>query len=141
MNQKATGSLHETGELLLKTYPMPRDLNANGDIFGGWVLSEMDVAGAVLASQTAGGRVATVGVESMTFFRPVKPGSIVTLYGEVARTGRTSVGIRIETYVQNFSSTGAAEDKLLVTEGVFTYVALNEDGSKRPLPVDQQNID
>jgi len=108
----------------LRTIAMPRDANASGAIFGGWTLSQMDLAGGTLAAQRAKGRVATVSIEAMRFLRPVEVGDEVSCYCSVAHTGETSVAVRIETWTRGRDG-GEAEK---VTEGVFTYVALGEDG-------------
>ena len=114
----------------LRTIAMPRDTNAGGSIFGGWTLSQMDLAGGTLAAARAGGRVATVSVEAMRFLRPVSVGDEVSCYCTLGEVGDTSVKVRIETWARPRGG-GAAEK---VTEGVFTYVALNEDGQSRQLP-------
>ena len=119
------------GEPVIRAAPMPADCNANGDIFGGWVLSQMDIAGGVVASRRAHGRVVTVAVEAMTFHRPIQVGDIVSIYGEVSRVGRTSIAVTMETIVRRRLDPG----EILVTEGTFTYVAIDQDG--RPQPVDQ----
>ncbi len=108
---------------------MPADTNANGDIFGGWLVSQMDLGGAVLARSTAHSRVTTVAIESMAFLRPVNTGDIVTCYARLLRIGRTSMNIDVEVWVQRASDTAL----LKVTEGKFTYVAI--DGNGRPHPV------
>ena len=114
----------------LRTLAMPADANANGDIFGGWLLAQMDMAGAVPAMRRAKGRVATVAVQAMTFHRPVLIGDLVSCYAEVARVGRTSLTVMVETWVERHF--GGSIEK--VTEGVFTYVAIDTAGKKRPVP-------
>src|SRR5579871_201395 len=118
-------------EPALRTIAMPADTNPNGDIFGGWVLSQMDLAGGVAARQRTGGRIATVAIEAMKFLRPVMVGDLVTCYGEVLRIGRTSIAIRIETWARRLT---ALNEPVKVTEGVFTYVAIGDD--RRPRPID-----
>lgn len=113
----------------LRTIAMPRDTNAGGAIFGGWTLSQMDLAGGTFAAQRAGGRVATVSIEAMRFLRPVSVGDEVSCYCSLAQAGDTSVTVRIETWVRD--RTGSDPEK--VTEGVFTYVALDESGKPRRL--------
>ena len=122
------------GELTLRTLAMPRDVNTNGDIFGGWVLSQMDMAAGIVASGRAQGRVATVAIDAMQFIRPVKVGDVLCIYVEIARIGRTSMGLQIEAWVlRNRQSAGkAAREK--VTEGLFTFVAIDENGKPRPVP-------
>ena len=115
-------------EVLLRALAMPADTNPSGDIFGGWILSQMDIAGSVLARQRAGGRVATVAIEAMMFHKPVLVGDLVSCYGALERVGRTSLAIKVETWIRRGSSTSK------VTQGVFTYVALDAD--RHPRPVD-----
>ena len=117
------------GEPVVRTIPMPADLNANGDVFGGWVLSQMDIAGGICAERVIGGRLATVAVEAMTFHKPIAVGDLVSLYGEVVRTGRTSVTVRLETIVNR---RGSPED-IRVTEGRFIYVAIDDSGKPRSI--------
>lgn len=117
------------GHAVLRTVAMPSDVNGAGDIFGGWVLSQMDIAGGIIAIERAGGRVATVAVEAMKFIRPVKINDILCIYGEVEDVGTTSVAVRLDAWVLR-GHKGVSEK---VTEGVFTFVALDEHGDKRPL--------
>jgi len=120
----------ERGELLLRTMAMPADTNASGDIFGGWLLSQMDIAAGILASQRAQGRVATIAIEAMKFIRPVRVGDVLCIYGQVTREGRSSMGITLEAWVLR-DRIGAREK---VTEGLFTFVAIDDEGRKRALP-------
>lgn len=120
----------DRGEPTIRTVPMPADSNANGDIFGGWVLSQMDIAGGVAASRVAQGRTVTVAVEAMKFHRPVAVGDVVSLYTEILRVGATSITVRIETIV---SRRGAGAE-ITVTEGTFVYVAIDDQGRPRPVP-------
>ena len=113
----------------LRTIAMPRDTNASGAIFGGWTLSQMDLAGGTFAAQRAQGRVATVSIEAMRFLRPISVGDEVSCYCSVERDGETSVSVKIETWARDRSSSGPEK----VTEGVFTYVALDEDGKPREI--------
>lgn len=119
------------GELTLRTLAMPRDVNGNGDIFGGWVLSQMDMAAGIIAGQRAEGRVTTVALDAMKFIRPVKIGDVLCIYGRVVRVGRTSMGIEIEAWVKR----GRIGSREKVTEAVFTFVAIDDDGQPRPVPV------
>lgn len=114
---------------IIRTVPQPADMNGNGDIFGGWVLSQMDVAGGTLAARAAKGRVATVAITAMTFVQPIKVGDIVSIYGKVSRIGRTSITIDLETIVQRRHD--AAE--IQVTHGTFVFVAIDDDGKPRPI--------
>lgn len=118
------------GELTLRTLAMPADTNTSGDIFGGWVLSQMDIAGGIVAGERAGGRVATVAVDAMKFIRPVKVGDVLCVYCRVSRVGRTSMAIDIEAWVRR-ERIGLREK---VTEAVFTFVALDGEGSPREVP-------
>src|SRR5258708_27977386 len=115
-------------ELALRAIAMPGEANPNGDIFGGWLLAQMDLAGGSVASQRAQGRVATVAITGMTFHMPVFIGDEVSCYAEVKRIGRSSITIRIETWVRRHLSA----ERVLVTEGIFTYVAI--DGGRPPRP-------
>jgi acyl-CoA thioesterase YciA len=118
------------GEPALRTVAMPADTNPAGDIFGGWVLAQMDVAGGVIAHQRAHGRVATVAIEAMTFHLPVKVGDLVSCYAHIVRVGRSSITMRVETW----SEPTAGGRKVRVTEGTFVYVALDASGKPRPVP-------
>jgi len=115
---------------IIRTVPQPADMNGNGDIFGGWVLSQMDVAGGVLAARVAKGRVATVAITAMTFVQPIKVGDMVSIYGRVARIGRSSITIDLETVVQRRHDT----TDIQVTHGTFVFVAIDEQGKPRPVP-------
>lgn len=112
----------------LRTIAMPRDANPSGAIFGGWTLSQMDLAGAVVAAEVANGRVATVAVEAMKFLRPIQVGDEVSCFAEVDQTGEHSISVKIETWARTRGG-GASAEK--VTEGVYTYVALDEDGKPK----------
>ena len=118
------------GELTVRLTAMPADTNANGDIFGGWVLSQMDQAGGIAAVERAEGRVATVAVEAMTFIRPVKVGDVLCVYTSVDRVGRTSMRIHIEAWARRFHS--RVREK--VTDAHFTFVAIDDSGRPRPVP-------
>ena len=112
----------------LRTVAMPRDANSGGDIFGGWTLSQMDLAGGTFAAEQAGGRVATVAVEAMRFLRPVAVGDEVSCYCSLKEAGDTSLMVKIETWARGRGRDKAPEK---VTEGVFTFVALDDDGRPR----------
>ena len=118
------------GDLTVRLVAMPGDTNANGDIFGGWVLSQMDQAGGIAAVERAFGRVVTVAVEAMTFIRPVKVGDVLCVYTSVESVGRTSMKIHIEAWARRFRS--HAREK--VTDATFTFVAIDEHGRPRPVP-------
>ena len=119
------------GELAVRTLAMPADTNPAGDIFGGWIMSLMDVAGGISAAARARGRVATVAATDMAFLRPVKVGDVVCCYTDPARTGRTSVTFHVEVWVLRQGE----GDRIKVTSADFTYVALDEAGRPRPIGV------
>lgn len=118
-----------SGELVMRTLAMPADANGNGDIFGGWLMAQMDLGGAILARHTARSRVTTVAIDGMSFLNPVAVGDTVTCYARLVSIGRTSMKIDVEAWVQHYTD----DRHVRVTEGVFTYVAINDAG--RPHPV------
>lgn len=120
------------GELTVRTIAMPADTNANGDIFGGWVMSQMDQAGGIAGVERAQGRVVTVAVEAMHFIRPVRVGDVLCVYTHVERIGRTSMTIAVEAWARRFQT--RAREK--VTDATFTFVAIDQDGKPRPIPQD-----
>lgn len=119
------------GEAVLRVMPQLTDINANGHIFGGWVLSQMDIAGGIVAYRIARGAVATVAIESMKFINPILLGDIVSVYAREERRGRTSVAIRIDVV----ATRGVEQAEIALTSGVYTFVAL--DRNHRPRPIDQ----
>jgi len=119
-----------TGTLLLRTMAMPADTNPNGDIFGGWIMSQMDIAGGILAKELAQGRIATIAVESMKFISPVKVGDVVCCYGELKHMGNTSLSLQLEVWVNPVLRQGRPK-RFKVTEARFTYVAIDDQGNKR----------
>ena len=120
----------EGGQLVGRVIAMPADTNPEGDIFGGWLLAQMDLAGSTPAFDLSGGRCATIAVDAMVFHQPVSVGDEVSLYATVLKTGRTSIRVRVEAWKR----ARARHDVALVTEGVFTYVAIDADHKPRPLP-------
>ena len=116
---------------ILRMMPMPADVNPQGDVFGGWIMAQVDVAGAIPAMHRARGRVATVAVNSFLFKQPVSVGDVVSFFAEVIETGRTSIKVRVEVYAER-SPTQPITVK--VTEAVLTYVAINQHGDKQALP-------
>ncbi|HWH22313.1 MAG TPA: acyl-CoA thioesterase [Allosphingosinicella sp.] len=122
----------ERSEPILRVVPRPGDINANGHIFGGWVLSQMDIAAGIVASREAKGPVATVAIEAMEFIAPILLHDIISIYARIERVGRTSMGIRIDVIASR--DRGTREVK--VTEGLFTFVALDEDNRPRPVKKD-----
>ncbi len=118
------------GELTVRVVAMPSDTNANGDIFGGWVLSRMDQAGGIAGVERARGRVVTVALDAMQFIRPVKVGDVLEVYTHVESIGRTSMKIHVEAWARRFQT--HMQEK--VTDAVFTFVAIDESGRPRPIP-------
>jgi acyl-CoA thioesterase YciA len=118
------------GNLTVRVNAMPADTNANGDIFGGWVMSRMDAAGGIAGVDRAQGRVVTIAVDAMTFIRPVKVGDVLSVYTEVETIGRTSMKIHVEAWARRFRTT--VNEK--VTDATFTFVAIDEEGRPRPVP-------
>ena len=116
----------------LRAIAMPADANPSGDIFGGWLLSQMDLAGGSQATRRAQGRAATVAVTEMTFNLPVFVGDEVSCYAEIVKTGRTSITVKVESWARR----GLTGERVKVTEGTFTYVAIGPDRKPRPLPPD-----
>jgi acyl-CoA thioesterase YciA len=127
-------SMQPRGDLTTRTLAMPADANPSGDIFGGWVLSQMDIAGGIHAGQHAQRRVATVAVEAMQFIKPVHIGDVLCVYAAVDRVGRTSMAIHLEAWALR-SRLG---DRVKVTEGIFTFVALDAEGRPAPIAPDRQ---
>jgi len=115
---------------ILRVVPRPADINANGHIFGGWVLSQMDIAGGIVAGREAQGAVATVAIETMEFIAPILLRDIISIYAHIERRGRTSLAIRLEV----IATRDRGENDVKVTEGVFTFVALDDSHRPRPLP-------
>ncbi len=118
------------GELALQTVAMPKDTNANGDIFGGWLLSQMDLAGGIAAGDVARGRVATVAIDGMAFLTPVHVGAVVRCYTDVLEIGRSSIRIMVEVWIDSKHD----GEPIKVTEGEFVFVAIDENGRTRAVP-------
>ena len=119
-------------ELVMRVMPMPADSNANGDVFGGWIMAQVDLAGAVLPARIAKGRIATVAVDEFVFKQPVSVGDLLSFYAHVLNIGRTSVRVRVEVYAER----NPADLKVVkVTEATVTYVAIDGNGQPRPLPL------
>jgi acyl-CoA thioesterase YciA len=123
--------LSDNRELVLRVMPMPADVNGNGDIFGGWVMAQVDVAGAVLPYRIAKGRIATVAVNQFIFKQPVSLGDLLSFYAKVERVGTTSVTVHVEVYAER---NPANLHVVKVTEASLTYVAIDKDGKPRPIP-------
>ena len=122
--------MSERKDPVLRVVPQHRDINSNGHIFGGWVLSQMDIAGGIIAGNVCQGACATVAIEAMEFIAPILVRDIISIYGHVVKRGRTSLAIKLEVVATR--DRGASEVK--VTEGLFTFVALDENHRPRPLP-------
>ncbi len=125
----------QQAELSLSTIAMPADANANGDIFGGWVMAQMDLAGSIPAKKAVKNRIVTVAVDKMKFIRPVKVGDRVVCYTQIARVGKTSITVQVDVYAERMTE----ETEVKVTEGQFTYVSINENG--QPQPISRTNPD
>ena len=119
-------------ELVLKVIPMPADCNANGDIFGGWVMAQVDLAGSVVPARYAQGRMATVAVNEFVFKQPVRVGDILSFFSSLTRIGRTSITVQVEVFAERFQAQGKY---IKVTEASLTYVAIDENGKPRPIAV------
>ena len=119
-------------ELVLKVIPVPADCNVNGDIFGGWVMAQVDMAGAVIPARYTRGRMATVAVNEFVFKQPVRVGDILSFFSKVSRVGRTSVTVKVEVFAERMVEQGRY---IKVTEALLTYVAIDSDGRPRPLPL------
>lgn len=118
-------------ELVLKVIPMPADCNANGDIFGGWVMAQVDMAGSVLPARYTQGRMATVAVKEFVFKQPVRVGDILSFFSKVDRIGRTSITVKVEVFAERYFAQGQYAK---VTEATLTYVAIDENGQPREIP-------
>ena len=126
-------SLPADMELVLKVIPLPADCNANGDIFGGWVMAQVDLAGSVIPARYAKGRQATVAVNEFVFKQPVRLGDILSFYSSLVKVGRTSVTVKVEVFAERFKAQG---EYIKVTEATLTYVAIDENGRPRPIEKD-----
>jgi acyl-CoA thioesterase YciA len=118
-------------ELVLKVIPMPADTNGNGDIFGGWVMAQVDLAGSVLPARIIQGRMATVAVNEFIFKQPVRVGDICSFYSSIKRVGNTSITVEVEVFAERFRSQGQF---VKVTQATLTYVAIDDNGRPRPIP-------
>jgi acyl-CoA thioesterase YciA len=130
-NSSAPVPLPIDKELVLKVIPLPADTNGNGDIFGGWVMAQVDLAGSVLPARFTKGRMATVAVNEFVFKQPVRVGDILSFYSEVTRIGRTSVSVKVEVFAERYQAQGTY---VKVTEANLTYVAIDDMGRPREIP-------
>ena len=117
-------------ELVLKVIPMPADTNGNGDIFGGWVMAQVDLAGSVLPARVIRGRMATVAVKEFIFKQPVRVGDILSFYSSITRIGKTSITVDVEVFAERFRAQG---EYVKVTEALVTYVAIDDEGKPQPI--------
>ncbi|GJE26967.1 acyl-CoA thioesterase [Methylobacterium organophilum] len=124
------------GNLTVRTIAMPADTNANGDIFGGWVMSQMDQAGGIAGVERAQGRVVTVAVDAMTFIRPVKVGDVLCVYTRITAVGRTSMKIEVEAWARRFRT----QLREKVTQARFTFVSIDDQGRPRPVPPEVDGV-
>ena len=124
-------TLSDGAQLVLRVMPLPADVNANGDIFGGWIMAQVDLAGAVLPSRIAKGRIATVAVNQFVFKQPVSLGDLLSLYARITRIGNTSISVRVEVYAERNPDDLQV---VKVTEADLTYVAIDHQGQPRPVP-------
>jgi acyl-CoA thioesterase YciA len=129
-SQAESVALPTDKELVLKVIPMPGDCNANGDIFGGWVMAQVDLAGSVIPARHTQGRMATVAVNEFIFKQPVRVGDILSFFSEVTRIGRTSVTVKVEVFAERFRTQGRY---IKVTEAYVTYVAIDDQGRPREI--------
>lgn len=127
-------SLPENIQPVLRVVPRPRDTNTAGDIFGGWIMSQVDLAGAVVATRRAGGRVVTVAVNEFLFKKPVFIGDVVSFYAEIKKTGTTSITVDVTVFAERGLHSGKFGNSDKVTEALLTYVALDDNHRPRPLP-------
>lgn len=132
-SDSSSAPVEPRGKLTVRISAMPADTNANGDIFGGWVMARMDQAGGIAGAERARGRLVTVAVDSMTFHRPVKVGDVLEIYTDVFAVGRTSMKIRVEAWAQRFRTVYREK----VTEATFVFVAVDDDGRPRPVPPEE----
>lgn len=119
------------GELALQTLTMPRDTNANGDIFGGWLVGQMDLAAGIMTKRAVQGRSATVAIKDVVFLLPVSVGAIVSCYGEIVKIGNTSLQIAVEVWISNYRNDRGRQK---AAEGLFVFVALDDNGRPQPIP-------
>ena len=131
--EEKKASRQPDGVLVLRTLAMPRDSNPNGDIFGGWIMSQMDIGGGLIGKEVSRGRVVTVTVDKMTFLRPVLVGDTICVYANVVRIGNSSMDVKLEVWAKDLIEE-FEEQRHIVTEGVFRYVAVDAKGRPRPVP-------
>jgi acyl-CoA thioesterase YciA len=131
MSQDSSTTLPTDKDLVLRVIPLPADVNANGDIFGGWVMAQVDLAGSVLPARLAQGRIATVAVNQFVFKHPVRIGDLLSFYAQIQRIGNTSITVDVEVYAERLRDPGRV---VKVTEATLTYVATDAEGKPRAVP-------
>lgn len=129
------------GQLVLRTLAMPADTNPHGHIFGGWIMSQMDLAGGILAKEIAKRRVVTVNASSITFHKPAMVGDVVCCYAHCIKTGKTSITIGIEVWIKKLTDTNDANQRFCITDATFTYVSVDKHNNPKALPEAFQNYD
>ena len=138
MKQDAT---KPNGQLVLRTLAMPADTNPHGHIFGGWIMSQMDLAGGILAKEIAKRRVVTVNASSITFHKPAMVGDVVCCYARCLKTGKTSITIAIEVWIKKLTDSDDATQRFCITDATFTYVSVDKHNNPKPLPEIFQHYD
>ena len=133
MSENQTTHIQPEGELMLRTVARPKDTNTNLDIFGGWIMSQMDIGGAIMAKEIAQGKVVTVSVDKINFIRPVSVGDVICCYGRCVKVGNSSLKIEVEVWVKKVS-TEPFNERYCVTDAVFTFVAIDQNGRPKPIP-------
>lgn len=129
------------GELVLRTLAMPADTNPYGHIFGGWIMSQMDLGGAILAKEIARGRVVTANASSISFFRPAVVGDVVCCYARCLKTGTTSITIAVEIWIKKVTDSNNLGERFCITDSIFTYVSVDKHFTPKPLPTQYQHFD
>ena len=129
------------GQLVLRTLAMPADTNPHGHIFGGWIMSQMDLAGGILAKEIAKRRVVTVNASSITFYKPAMVGDVVCCYAHCIKTGKTSITIGIEVWMKKITDADNSTQRFCITDATFTYVSVDKHNNPKPLPEIFQNFD
>lgn len=140
MSKQAQEKINPTGELMIKTIAAPVDANVNGDIFGGWIMSQMDIGGAILAKEISEGAVVTISAKEITFLRPIGVSDVVSCYAECIKTSKHALTINVEVWIKKIMREPIGE-RYCVTEGTFIYVPIDAQGQSRELPIEKQYYD
>lgn len=130
-----------TGQLVLRTLAMPNDTNPYGHIFGGWIMSQMDIGGAILAKEIAKNRVVTASVSALSFYKPALVGDVICCYAKCLKTGTTSITIALEVWGKKITDSNLIGERTCITQAVFTYVAVDKHSKPKPLPEQYQRFD